>query len=319
MSAQILYDSVVPITRSEPPAPEPRSLGPTMRTTTQHPLGAPAFAVVVPVYNEEESLRPLLVEIETALAGFKPYEVIFIDDGSGDGSADVLTELAQQRPHVRVLRRPANAGQSAALAAGFRAVRAPLVVTLDGDLQNDPADIPLLLAAIEDCDVVSGIRLRRQDTVLRRLASRIANRVRRWVVGDSILDVGCSLKAYRTALLREVPMFNGVHRFLPGLLEMRGARVMQVEVQHRARRYGRSKYGIHNRLWRGLADLAGARWLRSRWIDTAPVEELTPCKPPFSGSFSDSSARASSSHVSSSSGSLRSAAGAASSRRRFGS
>lgn len=241
------------------------------------PIGPPAVSVVVPAYNEEESLPVLLGEITEALTGTGiEYEVLFVDDGSTDGTLEVLARLAAADRRVRVLAQRPNRGQSAALAAGWRAARAPVVVTMDADLQNDPADIPRLLDHLEGWDVVSGIRVDRRDTWVRRVSSRLANGVRRRVTGDSATDVGCTLRACRRELLLRVPVFNGTHRFLPALLEMAGARITEIPVRHRARRFGTAKYGIHNRLWRGIADLLGVRWLQKRWVGDCTVEELTP-------------------------------------------
>lgn len=255
----------------------------------------PHISIVVPVCNERDNLAPLLAEIEEAL-GDETFEVLFVDDGSNDGSDDVLGRLQQQSDAVRVLRFPRNQGQSAALSAGFRAARGNVVVTLDADLQNDPADIPRLLELLEECDMVSGIRAHRQDSFVRLLASRIANRVRNWVVGDTVSDVGCSLKAYRRSFLLTLPAFNGLHRFLPALLQIQGARIREVPVNHRPRVHGVSKYSINNRLWRGLHDLVGVRWLQKRWVDPSLAEEVSwnspPCPP--SGSSSASPAKPSS-------------------------
>lgn len=228
---------------------------------------APVCSLVVPVLNERANLEPLFEEIERALGPLAaPWELLLVDDGSTDGSLEIMRALAAVHPEVRVLHLPRNRGQSAAFAAGFRAARAAVVVTLDADLQNDPADIPRLLAAIEQADVVSGVRVERRDAWQRRAASRIANSVRRFVVGDSTTDVGCSLKAYRASWLAAVPMFDGVHRFLPGLLERRGARIVELPVGHRPRRHGVSKYTIGGRLGRGLLDLLGVRWLGARCL-----------------------------------------------------
>ncbi|RMH15440.1 MAG: glycosyltransferase [Acidobacteria bacterium] len=239
------------------------------------------LSLIIPLYNEAGNLAILASEIERALAPHAGrYEVIFVDDGSTDDSPRVLAELAAKLPQVRVLRSRRNQGQSAALAAGFAAARAPVVVTLDADLQNDPADVPILLAALEGCDVVSGVRHQRRDNWRRRLASRIANRVRNAVVHDGVSDVGCSLKAYRTELLRRIPVFDGMHRFLPALLRMEGARIKEVPVRHRPRVHGTSKYTISNRLWRGILDLLGVRWLALRHVDPRLVEEVTPLRRP---------------------------------------
>lgn len=240
-------------------------------------VSVPEVSVVVPAYNEEESLPVLLQEITAALGAAEiGYEVLFVDDGSTDGTPEVLRGLAAADPRVRVLRQRPNRGQSAALAAGWRAARAPAVVTMDADLQNDPADIPPMLERLEGWDVVSGVRVERRDTWVRRVSSRLANAVRRRVTGDSATDVGCTLRVCRTELLLRVPVFNGTHRFLPALLEMAGARITEMPVRHRARRFGTAKYGIQNRLWRGIVDLFGVRWLQKRWVGDCVVEELTP-------------------------------------------
>lgn len=272
----------------------------------------PDVSIVIPVFNERDNLRILLSEIRQALTDrSETWEVLFVDDGSDDGSREVLRALAGEDPHVRALRLAKNSGQSSALAIGFQTARAPVIVTLDADLQNDPADIPKLLDALVGCDLVSGVRAHRRDDFVRRVSSKIGNRARRLVVGDSITDIGCSLKAYRSHLLRGLPMFDGMHRFLPGLLENRGARVLQVPVNHRPRVHGESKYNINNRLWRGLADLAGVRWLQKRWIATESFEEMSSSwRPKPSGSSSDCWAKDASSCASSSSGSPPSAANA---------
>ncbi len=232
-------------------------------------------SLVIPVYNEARNLETLVDEIAAALAAETGrYELVFVDDCSTDASFELLTGWLGEKPGLRVLRLGRHAGQSAALAAGIQAAHAPVIVTLDADLQNDPQDIPRLLAALADCDIVSGIRAQRQDSTLRKLSSWVANGVRRWVIGDSVQDVGCSLKAYRREWLGQIPFFNGIHRFLPGLLEARGARVRQVAVRHRPRLHGESKYGVHNRLWRGLLDLVGVSWLKLRWVDLRGCEEI---------------------------------------------
>lgn len=235
-------------------------------------------SLVVPAFDEEESLPVLAREIREALgAAGVPYELVLVDDGSTDGTLEVMRDLAREDPAVRVLRLHPNQGQSAALAAGWQAARAPVVVTLDADLQNDPADVPRLLAALEEgFDVVSGVRVERRDSWRRRVSSRIANAVRNRLTGDSVTDVGCTLRACRTELLRELPVFAGMHRFLPTLLRLQGGRVTEIPVRHRPRRYGATKYGIHNRLWRGIVDLLVVRWLQRRWIDRRAVEEVTP-------------------------------------------
>jgi dolichol-phosphate mannosyltransferase len=248
---------------------------PLFHTTMTAPN--PDISLVIPVFNEVLNLETLAAEIVAAMASQGlTYEVLFIDDGSSDGSFELLCRLAKTEPRFRVLRLQRNSGQSAALAAGFRAARGPRLVTLDSDLQNDPADVPRLLAELEDCDLVSGVRAKRRDTWVRRVSSRVANRVRSRVVHDGITDVGCSLKAYRTELLRQIPYFNGMHRFLPALLQMEGARVREVAVRHRPRLHGVSKYNIRNRLFRSMVDLLAVRWLQSRWLDRRREQEIDP-------------------------------------------
>jgi glycosyltransferase involved in cell wall biosynthesis len=265
---------------------------------------APEISLVIPVFNEEENLPVLAGEIRDAMDPTgRPYEVIYVDDGSTDGSPAVLRSLAESDPHVRIVRQRRNHGQSAALDAGFRFARGGVVVTLDADLQNDPADIPRLLERIGEYDVVSGVRARRQDSWVRKMSSRIANGVRNKVTHESVTDVGCTLRACRTEFLRRIPVFNGMHRFLPTLLRMEGARVTEVPVNHRPRLHGQPKYNIRNRLFRALADLYGVRWMQTRWIDRGLSEEIDVWTANTSGSRSDSLDRPSSSAASSSNGS----------------
>jgi dolichol-phosphate mannosyltransferase len=284
-------------------------------------VNPPEISVVIPVFNEEENLPVLAAEVHGALRGLgRPYEVILVDDGSTDSSPEVLRRLGTEDPAVRIVRQRRNSGQSAALDAGFRFARGGIVVTLDADLQNDPADIPGLLAKIEEgWDVVAGVRVKRRDTWVRKVSSRIANGVRNRMTHETITDVGCTLKAFRTEYLRRIPMFTGMHRFLPTLLKMEGARVTEMPVNHRPRLHGQPKYNIRNRIWRALADLFAVRWMQKRWIDRRLSEEIDAWKPTTqSGSPSASSARPSSSAASSSSGSPPSGASRASSRDRSG-
>jgi dolichol-phosphate mannosyltransferase len=281
------------------------------------PSPLPEISLVIPVYNEEPNLPPLAGEIrQTMQALGRPYEVLLVDDGSTDGSLATMIRLASQDPAVRVIKQARNAGQSAALDAGFRHARGATVVTLDADLQNDPADIPLLLARLEGrgesgkgaepCDVVCGVRMGRQDGWVRRLSSGIANAVRNRLTHESVTDVGCTLRACRAEYLRRIPAWKGMHRFLPTLLRMEGARIAEVGVSHRPRRFGKPKYNIRNRIWRASADLLGVRWLQSRWIDRRLAEEVEVCNQTAIGSPSDCSDSSSSPVASSSSGSRRS-------------
>ncbi len=239
-------------------------------------MSSPALSLVVPAFNEEENLPQLVEEIRRALDPVtKHWELLLVDDGSTDTTLEVMRQLRAEEPRVRVLHHRRNAGQSAALASGFHRARAPIVVTLDADLQNDPADIPRLLAELEEgWDVVSGIRVDRRDTWVRRMSSRIANGVRNWATDESITDVGCSLKAYRAEFLPRLPMFRGMHRFLPTLVRWNGARVTEIPVRHRPRLHGVANYGIGNRLFRALADLFAVRWMRTRWLDPHNDEEI---------------------------------------------
>jgi glycosyltransferase involved in cell wall biosynthesis len=236
----------------------------------------PKLSVVVPLFNEEDNVAVLAAEIARALDPLGvTYEVLWVDDGSTDRSLERLRALAGADPHARLLRHRRNAGQSAALASGFRAARGELVATLDADLQNDPADLPRLLAKLDEgFDVVSGVRVDRHDSFTRKASSRIANAVRNWATDEAVTDVGCSLRVYRARYLVHLPLFGGMHRFLPTLVRWNGARLTEVPVSHRPRLHGVAKYGIGNRLFRALADLFAVRWMARRWIDPANVEEI---------------------------------------------
>lgn len=238
---------------------------------TGRPAAPPALAVVVPVHNESENVVPLIEEIHAALEGRLEFEVIYVDDCSGDATPALLDDAARRFPRLRVLRHRARAGQSAAVATGVEAARAPMVATLDGDGQNDPANIPTLmerLVAADDPDhlLVAGHRTQRRDTLTKRLSSRIANRVRRALLGDGTPDTGCGLKVFtRTAFLR-MPRFDHMHRFLPALMLRDGGSVVSVPVNHRHRTRGRTKYGTLDRLAVGIVDLLGVMWLKRRRV-----------------------------------------------------
>jgi len=227
---------------------------------------SPRLSAVVPVYNERDNLDALISELlrEFHRLG-SSFEILLVDDGSQDGSAEALDKAATQHHELRVLHLQQNAGQSAALSAGFNAARGEYIITLDGDLQNDPADIPRLLEWVPQFDMVVGIRARRRDSTVRRLSSRIANRFRSAVLGDGIIDTGCSLKVFRREFALAFPRFKGMHRFMPALAMLEGATVKQIPVHHRPRQAGTTKYNVTNRLGRGLADLAGVFWLSRRW------------------------------------------------------
>jgi glycosyltransferase involved in cell wall biosynthesis len=223
------------------------------------------LSVVIPVYNEADNLDALHERLHAVLPRLSlAYEILFVDDGSVDRSPEVLRKLASLDPHVRVIRFERNAGQSAAFDAGFRGARGEIVVTLDADLQNDPADIPKILAEMKRFDVVCGWREKRNDTWVRRVSSRIANSVRNRLSGETIRDTGCSLKGYRREHLARLKLYDGMHRFLPTLLKMEGCTVTEVPVSHHPRRAGVSKYGIGNRVFRSFHDLLAVRWMKTR-------------------------------------------------------
>jgi len=225
------------------------------------------LSVVVPVFDEEENVAPLAAEIAAALAGLAlPFELIFVDDGSRDATRKRVLEAVERHANVRLVALDRNQGQSAALIAGARAARMSHVATLDGDLQNDPADVPRLLEQARLHDVVIGRRAVRRDTLARRLAGRLANAVRRAVLGDGASDTGCSLKLFPVDVFLALPRFDGMHRFLPALFRYQGLSVHELDVNHRERRAGNSKYTNLARLRRTVFDLFGVWWLSKRTI-----------------------------------------------------
>jgi len=249
--------------------------------TSAHTLvePAPEVSVVIPVCNEQDNVLPLAREIHAALAGRFRFETIFVDDGSTDGTARaVVAARLQGMPEVRLVRHQVRSGQSAAVATGVRAARARWIATLDGDGQNDPADIPKLLEAVAQSDspglrLVMGNRTTRRDTWLRRLSSRVANGVRGGLLKDGTPDTGCGIKVFDRDVFLEMPRFNHMHRFMPALFQREGYQVISVPVNHRERTRGRSKYGLHNRLWVGIVDLFGVMWLIRRASPRVPVKE----------------------------------------------
>ncbi len=222
-----------------------------------------AVSVVVPLFNEEESVSLLQTELSAALKDFD-YEIIFVDDGSLDDTADRI----EAAPNIRLIRFEKNAGQSAAIYAGVMAARGATLVLIDGDLQNDPADIPRLLAEIaRGADLVCGYRAQRRDTRVKRLTSRIANAVRSRFTKDGVRDTGCTLKAMRHECVSALVPFKGMHRFIPALVKGAGFGLVEIPVNHRLRRFGRSKYGLGNRALRATIDMFGVRWLLSRRLN----------------------------------------------------
>ena len=234
-------------------------------------------ALVIPVYNERDNLPLLIDEIARAVGGEgRSYEIVAVDDGSTDGSLEVLEGLRRNHPELRIVAFAEHAGQTAALAAGFRAARGRAIVTLDADLQNDPADVPALLAELERsrAAAVVGYRVNRHDSAWKRLQSRIANGVRNRLNHETIRDTGCSLKAFRADAVRALPLFDGMHRFLPTLIRMEGGTVVELPVRHRPRRFGRTKYGMWNRVFRSFADALAVRWMQRRALRYRIREEV---------------------------------------------
>jgi dolichol-phosphate mannosyltransferase len=224
---------------------------------------SPAVSVIVPLFNEEENVPLLQGELNAALRGLD-YEIIFVDDGSTD---QTVKRIAFE-PRVRLVQFERNAGQSAAMHAGLQIARGAIAVLIDGDLQNDPADIPKLLAGIEQgADLVCGYRTQRKDTVVKRITSRVANFVRSRFTKDGVRDTGCTLKAMRRECIGALLPFKGMHRFIPALVKGAGYRLVEIPVNHRPRKFGHSKYGLGNRALRATTDMFGVRWLLSRRLN----------------------------------------------------
>jgi len=222
----------------------------------------PAVSVVIPLFNEQDNIESLQRELHAALRGLD-YEIVFVDDGSKDETV----QRVEVRPEVRLLAFEKNAGQSAAMYAGIHAARGKVIALLDGDLQNDPADIPLLLAEIEKgADLVCGYRAKRRDTVVKRITSRVANFVRSRFTKDGVRDTGCTLKAMRRECREALVLFYGMHRFIPALVKGAGYRIVEIPVNHRPRTAGVSKYGLGNRAIKATVDMFGVRWLLSRQV-----------------------------------------------------
>ena len=235
------------------------------------------LSVVIPVYNEEENLPPLWTELREVLEPLGlTFEVVFVDDGSRDRSAEVIRGFRDADTRVRLVRLKANAGETAATDAGVKTAGGRLVVTMDADLQNDPHDIPALLSHLDRWDAVTGWRTHRGDGdgPVRRASSRIANRARNWLSDETIQDSGCTFRAFRRECLRGLVLYRGFHRFIPTLLRMRGYRVLEVPVRNRPRRFGRSKYGVLNRVFVATADLLVVRWMKNRMLRYEVAEDL---------------------------------------------
>jgi dolichol-phosphate mannosyltransferase len=241
----------------------------------------PWISVVVPVKDEEDNVLPLIGEIDAALADFPDHEIIYVDDGSTDGTPVALAQAKARFPRLRHLRHDVSCGQSRAIRTGVLAARGSIIVTLDGDGQNDPADIPRLIALYREgspdgrtLGMVAGQRAKRRDSWVKRRSSRIANGLRRRLLDDDAVDTGCGLKLITRECFLSLPYFDHIHRFLPALVKREGYAVRFVDVNHRPRERGRSKYGTMNRLWVGIADLRGVMWLNRRSRRPGRIEEL---------------------------------------------
>jgi glycosyltransferase involved in cell wall biosynthesis len=225
------------------------------------------ISVVVPVYNEEENLPVLIPQIAEVLRPLaETYEMIFVDDGSTDGSLRILKEMTSHHPQIHILAFKENCGETAAGAAGLKEAGGEVVITLDADLQNDPKDIPTMLEYLKDYDMVTGWRQKREDSWVKRITSKIANKIRNWLSGETIRDSGCTFRAYKRECLQNLKLYKGMHRFMPTLVKMEGFRVIEIPIAHHPRKFGVSKYTTWNRMVRAFIDLLAVRWMKSRHI-----------------------------------------------------
>jgi len=247
------------------------------KSATAKSAGVPAFSIVIPANNEAENIGPLIAEIEAALKDVPDFEVILVNDGSTDGTSTLLRQLAAERPWLREIKHRTACGKAAALRSGVRAARAPLIVILDADGQNDPKYIPALLAAFEQggdrVGLVNSVRIGRKDTAFKRWQSRMANRIRSGLLKDGTRDTASGLKAFRRDVYLALPFFDGLHRFTPALVRREGFDLVQVEVIDRPRLHGATHYGMWNRLWVGILDLAGVWWLIRRRKHVPVIED----------------------------------------------
>jgi len=242
---------------------------------------APEITLVIPALNEQENIAPLVDEIVAAVDGKVAFEVLFVDDGSTDGTLEEIRKAMRREPRVRAIKHDRRCGKSGATLSGVKAARAPLIVTLDADRQNDPADLPAILAAWRDAPAgtvgcVAGQRIRRRDTWLKRLSSRTANKVRRSLLHDDTRDTGCGFKLFPRDVFLAMPQFEGIHRFLPALAKRQGLAIRLVDVQDRPRAAGTTKYGLWNRLWVGIGDMLAVWWMIRRYRQPKSVTELSP-------------------------------------------
>jgi dolichol-phosphate mannosyltransferase len=249
-----------------------------MDQALNHSSAVPRVSIIVPVRNEAPNIAPLVEEVERACAALAPFEIIYVDDGSTDATPIQLAALKATRPWLRVLRHAQSGGQSAAVRSGVLAARAPVVATLDGDGQNDPAFIPALVSALEAAGPAGGLaagqRVGRKDTRFKKLQSRVANGVRAAILKDGTRDTGCGLKAFRREVYLALPYFDALHRFMPALIKREGYVVVHVDVVDRLRMAGQSNYGFFDRLWVGIMDMAGVWWLIRRRRKVPRAEEV---------------------------------------------
>ena len=228
------------------------------------------LSIVIPVYNEEENIVPQTEEIIQALKDFdKKYEIIFVDDGSTDNTLPLIEKMVKQYPDkVRFFSFKENRGQTAAFLAGFKETKGRLVATLDGDMQNDPNDLPKMIKHLEESgyDMVNGIRAKRRDNIIRKISSKIGNGFRNWMTKESVSDVGCSIRVMKRECVQDLPPFNGMHRFFPTLVRMKGYTITEIPVNHRERVRGKSKYGVLNRAFVGFNDVMAVRWMLKRYL-----------------------------------------------------
>ncbi|MBL8748217.1 MAG: glycosyltransferase family 2 protein [Planctomycetes bacterium] len=236
------------------------------------------FSLVVPVFDEEENVANLLAEVEEVLVPHGPFEAVLVDDCSRDRSLDRMRAWKRERgaSWLRIVTLEKNAGQSAAVMAGVEQARAPIVVTIDGDMQNDPRDVPALLAYVEsgEADAAVGVRRKRRDSFVRRVSSKIGNAFRNWITGDLVTDAACGIKAIRREYFLRAPRFVGMHRFMATLVRYLGGTVVEKDVNHRPRAAGTAKYGIGNRIWKGLRDCFAVRWMKTRVLRHRVKEEF---------------------------------------------
>lgn len=232
------------------------------------------YSIIIPLKNEESNIEDLINELEPVMNTLQcPWELICVEDGSTDRTREILLQLVKQKAYLRVILFKKNYGQSSAFHAGFQAARGEFVITLDGDRQNDPADIPKMVELIPDYDLICGRRIKRQDTWSKRMTSKIANHVRQWICEDGVRDTGCSLKIYRRSCLQTIKMYEGMHRFLPALFKIEGFRVREIPVNHRQRLKGKSNYNFFNRSFNIISDLLAVGWMKKRHLNYQQEEK----------------------------------------------